>query len=362
MPKEYYEILGVSEDASQDEIKQAYRKKAKKYHPDSGSEYADEETFKEINKAYDVLSDEEKRKKYDRFGKAGVDAQSRPGGGQGFGGLGDLFEHLFGGMGGGRGRGRERGQHLKIPVTVTLEEAYGGVEKTFKVERRKQCDDCNGSGGDGGNTTTCSNCNGQGRVQAVQRTPFGRARTVKECDECRGRGQIPESTCSTCNGEGVRAVEETLSIDIPAGAENGERLRLRGKGHETRNGDAGNLYVFVDVDEHPDLERREDDLFTTVRVGVGDAALGGTVKVPTPDGSVQVTVPEGTQPGQVLRVEGKGMPTGSTFGSSYGDLYVKVDVHIPQELDDDQKAVFESLKEQPENEKSFFETVKDIVS
>lgn len=360
MPKEYYDILGVSEDASQKEIKKAYREKAKKYHPDSGSEHADEEKFKKINKAYDVLSDEEKRKKYDRFGEAGVNAQAG-GGAQGFGSFQDLFEHLFGGGMGG-GRGRERGQHMKIPVEVTLEEAYQGVEKTFKVDRQKQCEDCGGSGGEGGDTTTCSNCDGQGRVEAVQRTPFGRARTVKECDRCNGRGQIPETACSTCNGDGVQEVEETLSIDIPAGAETGERLRIRGKGHETRNGDAGNLYVFVDVDDHPDLERRDNDLFTTVRIGVGDAALGGTVEVPTADSSVQVSVPAGTQPGQVLRVEGKGMPTGSTFGRSYGDLYVKVDVHIPSDLTEEQKDVFEGLKEQAENEKSFFETVKDIVT
>ncbi len=358
MPKEYYEILGVSEDASQEEIKKAYRKKAKKYHPDANSDSADEEKFKKINKAYDVLSDEEKRRKYDRFGEAGVNANAGHGGG--FGSFQEIFEQIFGGGMG--GRRSERGQHMKIPVTVTLEEAYQGVEKTFKVERQKQCDACNGSGGEGGSTTACSTCGGRGRVQAVQRTPFGRARTVQECGDCGGRGDVPDTPCTDCNGEGVKKMEETLTIDIPAGAETGKRLRIRGKGHEARNGDAGHLYVFVDVEDHPELERREDDLFTTVRVGVGDAALGCAVEVPTADGFVSVTIPAGTQPGQVLRVEGKGMPTGSRFGSSYGDLYVKVDVHIPSNLSDEQESVFEELKEQPENEKSFFETVKDIVT
>lgn len=354
MAKEYYEILGVSENASQEEIKKAYRKKAKKYHPDSNSEQADEEKFKKINKAYDVLSDEEKRQRYDRFGKEGVDAQANVD----FSGFEDLINSLFGGFGGGgRGRQRERSQHMKMRISATLEDAYNGAEKTYDVNRRVQCSDCNGTGAENGNTTTCSECSGRGRVQAVQRTPFGRARTVQECDRCDGRGEVPETRCEVCNGEGVKKATDTLKIDIPQGVRDGQRLRLRGKGHETRNGRAGDLFAFVDLEEHPTLERREDDLFTTVKIGVGDAVLGGVVEVPTPDSTIEVDVPEGTQPNQVLRVEGKGMPA----RHGYGDLFVKVDVTIPENVTEEQEDVFKELKETPENESSFFRTVKDII-
>jgi molecular chaperone DnaJ len=357
MTKEYYEILGVSEDASQDKIKQAYRKKAKKYHPDANSEHADEEKFKEINKAYEVLSDPEKREKYDQFGKAGVEGEAR--GEAGFGGFADLFKDLFGGFGGGRSRNKQ-GKHLKIPITVSLEDAYDGIEKTFDVERRQQCSMCTGSGAKNGETATCSKCHGRGRVQQVQRTPFGRARTLSECDHCNGRGEVPQTPCPDCEGDGVVLESDTVSIDIPAGVQTGQRLRIRGKGHETRDGRAGDLYAFIDVAEHAELERRDDDLFTTVRVGVGDAVLGGSVEIETPDTTISVDIPAGTQPGQVLRVEGKGMPKQGR-GDRYGDLYVEVDVQIPEDVREEQRAVFEELKETPEKEKRFFETVKDII-
>lgn len=359
MAKEYYELLGVDEDASQEEIKQAYREKAKKYHPDSNSEHADEEKFKEINKAYEILGDEEKRRKYDQFGEAafGGGAHSGDTGPGGMGGFQDLFEAIFGGGFGG-GQTRSDGEHLKIPVTVTLEEAYNGVEKTFEVDRRAACDDCDGTGAADGGTVRCSACNGRGKVQEVRRTPFGRGRVVTECDECGGRGSVPETPCNTCNGDGVAEQTETVTVDIPAGVRSGQRLRVRGKGNAVRDGRTGDLFLYVEVEEHPDLERRDADLYTTVKIGVGDAALGGSVTVPTPTGEIAVDVPAGTQPGQVLRVEGEGMPRDR---GGYGDLYVKVDVHIPSDLSEEQQAVFEELKEAPEREKSFFETVKDII-
>ncbi|MFB6265944.1 MAG: DnaJ C-terminal domain-containing protein, partial [Candidatus Nanohaloarchaea archaeon] len=311
-----------------------------------------------INKAYDVLSDEEKREKYDRFGKEGVEGHAQRGQRRAASSFQDLFEQIFGGGFGGRGRREEKGGDLKIQATVTLEEAYKGVEKTYEVERLRECPECDGTGAENGNTSTCSECSGRGQVQEVQRTPFGRTKSVRECPECNGRGEVPEENCPACKGEGLVEKEEKITLDIPAGVRDGQRLRLRGKGNESRNGRSGDLYVFVTVEEHEKLERREKDLFTTVKVGVGDAALGTRVTVPTPDSEIEVEIPESTQPGEVLRVEGKGMP--SRRGK--GDLYIKVDVRIPEELDEGEREDIEQFSSEPEVEKSFFETVKDFIS
>jgi molecular chaperone DnaJ len=357
--KEYYEVLGVSEDASQDEIKKAYRKKAKKYHPDSNKDTADEEKFKKINKAYDVLSDEEKRKKYDRFGKQGVEGSSSRGQRRAASNFQDIFEQIFGGggFGGGRGRREAQGENLKVQTTISLDEAYHGVEKTFKVQRKSECPSCEGTGAENGNTSTCSNCSGRGKVEEVRRTPLGRARQVVECPECNGTGDIPEEKCSECSGSGITEKEEQITVDIPEGVKDGQRLRVGGKGHTARNGNSGDLYVYVTVKPHESLERRNSDLYTTVKIGVGDAALGSKVNVPHPDGKISIDVPEGTQPGQVMRVEGKGMPSG--WGS--GDLYAKVDIEIPEKLTEEQREVMEELREVESNEKSFFESVKDFI-
>jgi len=356
MPKEYYNLLGVSEDASQKEIKNAYRKKAKKYHPDSNKDTADEDKFKKINKAYDVLSDEDKRKKYDRFGKQGVEGNARTGQQRAASNFQDIFEEIFGGGGG--SRGRSRGQDMKINTTISLGEAYKGVEKTVKVSRNSRCNSCSGSGAENGNTETCSNCNGQGKVRQVERSMFGRRQVVKECPHCNGRGEIPETKCSTCNGDGVAEVEETITFDVPSGIQDGQRLRLEGKGHENREGRSGDLYVFVSVEPHDELERRGSDLYTVKKIGVGDAALGCKVKVEHPEKEIEVDVPSGTQPGQVLRVGNKGMP--ERFGS--GDLYIKIDVEIPKDIGEDEKEVFEGLRRKPESSKSFFESVKDFIN
>jgi molecular chaperone DnaJ len=352
--KEYYELLGVSEDASQDEIKKAYRKKAKKYHPDSNSDEANEEKFKKINKAYDVLSDEEKRKKYDQFGKQGVEGHAGRGQRRAASNFQDIFEQIFGG--GGRSR-QKKGQDLKIHTTIDLEEAYNGVEKTFELTRKKKCSECDGSGAENGNTETCPECNGQGRVRTVERSLFGRQEVVKECPGCNGDGKIPEEPCSSCGGDGLKEQDETITVDIPAGVQDGQRLRIRGKGNES-SGRNGDLYVIVTVEEHESLERRGNDLYTTVKIGIGDAALGTTIEVPLPDGKVKVDVPEGAQPGQVMRVSGKGMP-GQRRGK--GDLYIKLDVHVPSDLSEEQKEVLDDLRETGEREKSFFETVKDFI-
>jgi len=354
--KEYYELLGVSEDASQDKIKKAYRKKAKKYHPDSNGDEADEEKFKKINKAYDVLSDEDKRKKYDRFGKQGVEGNAQAGQQRASQNFQDIFEHLFGG--GGR-RGRSSGQNLRIQTAVTLKEAYKGVEKSFEVSRKSKCSACNGSGAEDGNTETCPECGGDGQVREVRRTPFGRTQTVNECPECNGTGQIPEEPCSDCGGDGVTEKDETITIDIPAGVKDGQRLKVAGKGNETKKGRPGDLIIRVSVETHDSLERRESDLFTTAKVGIGDVALGAEITVPTPDSEIQVEIPEGTQPGQVLRVNGKGMP--SRRGRGYGDLFIKIDVDIPDELTEEQKDALEGLRQEEEGSKTIFETVKDFI-
>ncbi|MFB6204276.1 MAG: molecular chaperone DnaJ [Candidatus Nanohaloarchaea archaeon] len=353
MSKEYYEVLGVSEDASQEEIKKAYREKAKKHHPDSQGG-GDEEKFKKINKAYDVLSDEEKRQKYDQFGKAGVEGQASAGQRRAASNFQDLFEQIFGG-GGGFGSSQQTGTALKVHTTITLEEAYSGVEKSFKVSRTRQCPECNGTGAENGKTSRCEECGGQGRVRQVQQTPLGRAQTVTECPECGGRGEIPEEACHECNGSGTVEEEDQITVDVPAGVKDGQKLRVRGKGNEDRDGRSGDLYVYVTLEEHPVLERRGDDLFTSAKIGLGDAALGTEVHIPHPESDIELDVPAGTQPGEVLRARGKGMP--SRRGS--GDLYVKVDVKVPEDLDGSEE--IQEMRREPEKEKTFFETVKDFI-
>ena len=360
MAKEYYELLGVSEDASQDEIKKAYRKKAKKYHPDSNKDTADEEKFKKINKAYDVLSDEEKRKKYDQFGKAGVEGSARAGQQRAASNFQDIFEQIFGG-GGRRGQRRNRtGEDMKMSVEISFEEAYHGVEKTFKVSRKKKCGDCSGSGAKEGNTKTCTECDGQGKVREVRRTPFGRSQVVKECEKCNGQGKIPETPCKNCNGKGVEKIEESITVEIPSGVRDGQRVRLQGKGHENRKGKAGNLYIYVTVNPHEVLERRENDLYTTAKIGIGDAILGAKIETEHPEGEIEVDIPKGTQPGQVLRVKNKGMPS-NRRRTRKGDLYIKIDIKIPENIDKEDQEIFEKYKQEKQGEKSFFETVKDMI-
>lgn len=361
MAKEYYELLGVSENASQDEIKKAYRKKAKKYHPDSNSETADEEKFKKINKAYDVLSDKDKRKKYDQFGEQGVEGHAGRGQRRAAQNFQDIFEQIFGGGGGfGGSRRRNKGENLKMHTAISLEEAYSGVEKSFEVERKVKCSECDGSGARNGNTSTCSRCNGRGKVEQVQRTPLGRARSVTECPECDGRGETPEEKCPKCDGKGLKQKKSKITVDIPAGVRDGQRLRLSGEGNRSISGEAGDLFLYVNLEEHEVYERKENDLFTTLTVGIGDVTLGTSVELEHPEKDIEVKIPEGTQPGQVLRLREKGMPS-QRRRRGKGDLYIKIDVHVPEEVTDEQRDVLDSLREKGEKDKSFFESVKDFI-
>ncbi len=339
MAKEYYKLLGVSENASQKEIKKAYRKKAKKYHPDSNSDTADEEKFKKINKAYDVLSDEEKRRKYDQFGKAGVQGNAATGQQRAASHFQDIFDQIFGG--GTTQKRKRQGSNLKISTTITLEEAYNGADKKFEVERKIKCNNCSGSGAKENNLKECKSCQGNGKVRTIERTLLGQRQVVKDCESCDGRGKIPEIKCKSCKGSGVIEKQEKISFSIPPGVRDGQRVRIRGKGNEDREGNSGDLYIYVNIKENGSFERQGEDLYTTLKIGVGDAVLGTKVSLDHPEGQIKVKVPSGTQPGQVLRVPTKGMPKSRRDD---GDLYIKIDVKIPENVDDDQAKLFEDLR------------------
>lgn len=368
MPKEYYNILGVEEDASQKEIKKAYRRKAKKYHPDSNSEEADEEKFKKINEAYKVLSDEEKRKKYDRFGKQGVSQDYRRQARYDFSDFEDLFGSVFGDFfGGAQGQRKRTGKNLKAGLEIDLEDAYSGTEKTLNIKRYKKCDECDGTGSEDGNLSTCDKCGGTGRQKQMRNTMLGRQVMVTECDKCEGTGKIPKEECNTCNGSGRNYETEKIKIDIPQGIKHGQRLKVDGKGHYGGRGKtAGDLYVFIKIKEHDFFERKDENLFYNLEIGVAQAVLGDEVEVPTMEGKVKLSIPSGTQSGDVFRIKGKGMPRQrSRFRTKHGDLYIKTIVKVPEKLSDREEELFEELREiegeKSDVEKGFFETLKDNI-
>ncbi|MEI8272210.1 MAG: molecular chaperone DnaJ [Paludibacter sp.] len=352
--RDYYEILGVSKSASADEIKKAYRQKAIQFHPDKNpGDKASEEKFKEAAEAYEVLSDDQKRQRYDQYGHAGVGGAS----GGGFGGqnmnmedifshFGDIFGGHFGGFGGfggsqrGGGQRVRRGSDLRVKVKLNLAEVASGVEKKIKVKKQVMCSHCNGAGGT--NLTTCSTCNGQGRVMRVQNTILGQMQTASECPTCGGDGKIVKDKCSHCSGEGVVREDEVITINIPAGVMEGMQLSMSGKGNAARRGGAnGDLLVLVEEEAHPELIRDENDLIYNLLLTVPMAALGGSVEVPTVEGKVKVTITPGTQPGKVLRLRGKGLPNVNRYGT--GDLLVNIGVYIPENLNKDEKALIEKL-------------------
>lgn len=354
--RDYYDVLGVDKSVSDDDLKKAYRKAAKKYHPDLHPGDAEaEKKFKEVNEAYEVLSDKEKRARYDQFGHAGVDPNFGAGGGQGgygggftgdFGDLGDIFSSFFGGGFGGGQRSNpnapRRGNDASAAVNVSFEEAAKGCKKTIKITKIDNCPDCGGTGAEKGSTPkTCPVCHGSGQVTSVQRTPFGQMRTQHVCDNCRGRGKIVDKPCHTCAGKGrIRhTVEKT--VDIPAGIDDGQIINLRGGGDAGVNGGpAGDLRINVNMRPHSIFERRGFDVYCDIPITFAQAALGAEITVPTLDGKVKFTIHEGTQPNDEFKLKGKGIQRLNYIGK--GDQYVKIIVEVPRDLS---KAQREKLKE-----------------
>lgn len=357
--RDYYEVLGVDRNASASDIKKAYRKKAIEYHPDKnpGDKEA-EEKFKEAAEAYSVLSDPDKKARYDQFGFEGVNGA---GGAGGFGAgmdMNDIFSMFgdifgggggfsgFGGFGGGRSSGpaKFRGSDLRVKVKLTLQEIANGVTKKFKLKKNVACQHCGGSGAEGNATETCPECNGTGRVVRTQQSFFGMMRTEVACTRCNGTGKIIKNKCKHCNGDGVVMGEEVVEIQIPAGVADGMQLSMRGKGNAGKhNGINGDLLIHVEEEKHPQLVRDENDLIYSLLLDIPTATLGGVAEIPTIDGKAKVTIDAGTQPGKVLRLRGKGLPSLNGYGR--GDIVVNISVYIPESLSRDEKKAMESFKE-----------------
>jgi molecular chaperone DnaJ len=357
--RDYYEILEVSKGASQEEIKKAYRQQALKYHPDRnpGKKEA-EEKFKEAAEAYEVLSDQQKRARYDQFGHAGIGGSNGGFGGHGmtiediFSQFGDIFGDFgFGGFSGFGGRTREsgrrvsKGSNLRVKVKLDLEEINKGVEKKLKVSKYITCDECSGTGATGGNAyTTCSTCRGSGHVTRVTNTFLGQMSTTQICPSCEGQGKIIKAKCPKCAGEGVIRGQEVIPVKIPAGVAEGMQLAVSGKGNAARRGGVnGDLLVIIEEEEHPDLVREGNDLLYNLNLSIAQAALGGQIEVPTIDGKVKIKVEAGTQPGKILRLRGKGLPEVNSYG--HGDLLVSINVYIPQNLSKEERKILEKLDE-----------------
>lgn len=353
--RDYYEILGVSRSADQSELKRAYRRLAREYHPDVNKNDDADERFKEINEAYEVLSDDQKRAAYDRFGHAGV--QNGAGGfsgfeGSGFGSVADIFEEFFGGGGFGSRRrrgGPRRGPDLRYDLTITFEEAVFGVEKEIDVTRPEICPDCHGSGAEPGTAPEkCPQCNGSGEVRRVQQSILGSFVNVSACPRCQGSGEVITTPCSTCNGRKQVKNTRQLKVKIPGGVDNDTQIRLSGEGAPGQNGGPpGNLYVIIHVKEHEFFQRRGDDIFLDLQVNVAQAALGDEVMVPTINGEEKLTIPSGTQSGKVFRLRGKGVPrldrSGRGTHVGRGDQHVIIQVAIPKKLTEEQEQLFQDL-------------------
>ena len=375
--RDYYEILGVGKNATAEEIKKAYRKKAIQYHPDKnpGNKEA-EEMFKEAAEAYEVLSDPDKRSRYDRYGHSGVGGSA----GGGFGGgmsMDDIFSHfgdIFGGFGGfsgfgGSGRSSRRvnkGSNLRVKVSLTLAEIAKGVEKKIKVKKYVSCTHCNGTGAAGGAAySTCSTCRGTGQVTRITNTILGQMHQTTSCPTCHGEGTVITQSCTHCNGEGLVRQEEIVTIQIPAGVENGMQLSVSGKGNAARRGGInGDLIILIQEEPHPELTRDGSDLIYNLLLSVPDAILGSTVEIPTVEGKVKVKIDSGTQPGKILRLKGKGLPEINSYGQ--GDLLVKINVFIPKDLTKEEVKLVEKLRESESfstkqaSGQSFFSRMKNM--
>ncbi len=369
--RDYYETLGVAKGADAADIKKAYRQKAKELHPDRNADNPEAEAqFKEANEAYEVLKDAEKKAAYDRFGHAAFEGGMggggrRPGGGQGdfASAFSDVFDDLFGDMmGGGRGGARNRatrGNDLRYNLRISLEDAFSGMQKTITVPAAVGCGSCNGTGAEGGSEPqTCPTCNGMGKVRAQQ----GFFTVERTCPTCNGMGQTIKDPCTTCHGAGRVEKEKSLSVNIPAGVETGTRIRLASEGEAgMRGGPAGDLYIFIEVQDHALFEREQTNLFCRVPVSIASAALGGEIEVPTIDGGrSRVKIPEGSQSGRQMRLRGKGMP--ALRGNSTGDMFIELAVETPVNLTTRQREIlkeFDKLSEENNpNGSKFFKTVK----
>jgi molecular chaperone DnaJ len=379
--RDYYEVLGVDKNASADDIKKAYRKLAIQHHPDKNpGDATAEEKFKEAAEAYDVLSNADKKARYDRFGHAGMGGASGGGGGyshmdvedilRNFGGVfGDdsPFGNMFGG--GGQQRRMRKGQDLRIKLTLNLQEVANGAERKIKVKRHVECKSCHGNGSKNGNSLkTCTTCNGAGQVRRVQQTMLGQMVTASPCPTCNGEGQIVETRCEVCFGEGRTLSEEVIPIKVPAGVAEGMQLSMNGKGnYPPRGGVAGDLLIVIDEEEHPELKRDGNNIIYDLYVNFADVALGTSLEVPTVDGKVKLTLEAGTQSGKILRLRGKGLPQVNSYAK--GDQLIHINVWTPQQLTAEERATLEKYRSaanfQPKpnkNEKGFFEKMKDFFS
>lgn len=365
--RDYYEVLGVSKDSTADQIKKAYRKKAIEFHPDKnpGDKVA-EENFKEAAEAYDVLSNQEKRSRYDQFGHAGVSGAAGNGGpfGGGFSGQGmsmddifSMFGDIFGGHGGGFGgfggfgggggaqqQRRYRGSDLRVKVKLNLKEISTGVEKKFKLKKYVSCTHCHGTGAEGSSgAETCSTCKGSGTVIRNQQTILGTMQTRVSCPTCHGEGKIVKNKCKACGGEGIVYGEEVVTVNIPAGVAEGMQLSMGGKGNAGKhNGVPGDLLILVEEEPHAELVRDENDLIYNLLLSFPTAALGGAVEIPTIDGKVKVKIDAGTQPGKVLRLRGKGLPNVNGYGT--GDLLVNVSIYVPENINKEERSILEKME------------------
>jgi molecular chaperone DnaJ len=366
--RDYYEILGVSRSASDDELKSAFRNLARKHHPDVSDDPDAEEKFKEINEAYAVLSDSDKRAAYDRYGHAGVNTQGMPD----FTNidLSDILEGIFGfgnfGMGGRRVRNApRRGADLSSRITLTFEEAAFGVEKEIQITRDETCDTCHGSGAKPGTSPrTCQQCNGRGEVRQVHQTLLGSMVQVVTCPRCNGRGVVIDTPCPTCNGRGLERKTITKMVTIPAGVSDGVQIRLAGEGQPgTQGGPNGNFYLEINVRKHDFFRRKGDDVLLDVDINIAQAVLGDEIRIPTLNGDVDLRIPPGTQPGKVFRLRDRGIPHLRNSGS--GDQLVTISVQVPTHLTADQRDLFEKLAETMDSdikiqEQSFFDKLREV--
>ncbi|MCD4791863.1 MAG: molecular chaperone DnaJ [Bacteroidales bacterium] len=373
--RDYYEILGVSKNAEINEIKKAYRKIALKYHPDKNPDDKEaEEKFKEAAEAYEVLSKEDKRSKYDQFGHSAFDGASGfSGGGMSmddiFSHFGDIFGNFgFGGFGGSTRRGRRvnKGANLRVKVKLDLKDILNGTTKKIKVKKYVACSHCSGTGAQGSSFNTCSTCNGSGQVVRVQNTILGQMQTASTCPTCQGEGKIVKNKCPHCYGEGIIKGEEVVQVSVPAGVAEGMQMKVGGKGSAARRGGVnGDLIVVFEEEQHPELFRDEEDLLYNLFISFPDAAIGTSVEIPTIESKVKIKIAPGTQGGKVLRLRGKGLPSYGSYGK--GDILVKVNVWVPKNIDKEEKKILEKLQKSPnfepqpeKEERSFFDRVKDM--